>query len=411
MIKKFSIKTIAFIVMISTIFILSACKQDKIPDVETVSRYSSEELINFASTVDEQTLINSWGEPLTANNERLWPVDLTGGTKYMVAYVEAGKVISLNFSTTMFINVVMIKEGVTYCTFGRDYYSSDTTNLAFMPTQDVFGNGISCEVGDQILFETDGMVMETYPAQIPSPYSVRLMGHLSDEEMDEMTVFKTMNSDDIEALRNQTSFTWDDFSAFDGEDIGSGLFIFRYDLLDGGYMLVSGTSMDQDPQQVLFCHPDGTEEIIFQSSGFVGATTSDTWQRVEVAPSEGSLCTISFMLPEGWDYSITQTEDVPVSGINVAIYPVAEGDARGCVVISYTQGFGVCGTGLVTEETTFNNHAASIGTYDDHPYWDYIALMDPYQGCVILNQAEWYEQYQDEINDILSTVAFTIQEQ
>lgn len=266
-------RIVSVIMIVVLAFSLVSCKKEKIPDVETVSRYSSDELINFASTVDEQTLIDSWGEPLIANNERLWPIDLDGGTKYMAAYVENGKVISLNFSTTMFINVVLIKDGVIYCTFGRDNYSSDTTNLAFMPTQDIFGNEISCEVGDQILFETDGMVMETYPAQIPAPYSVRLMGHLSDEQMDEMTVFKTMNSDDIEAFRNQTSFAWDDFLAFEGgQDIGSGLFIIRYDLLDGGYLTVTGTNMQVPPESVVFCHPDGTEEIIYQDPMLFGAT-------------------------------------------------------------------------------------------------------------------------------------------
>lgn len=270
-----STRIISALLIVVMMFSLAACKKNKIPDVETVSRYSEDELRNLADTVDEQTLIDCWGEPQIVNHERLWPVELSGGTKYMVAYIEDGKVISLYFSTTMFINVVLVKEGVTYCTFGRDSYSSDSANLAFMPTQDIFGNEIVCEVGDQIIFETDGMVMETYPAQIPPPYSVRLMGHLSDEEMAEMAIFIKMNSNDVEAFRNQTSFTWDDFSAFEGEDIGSGLFIFQYDLLDGGYLLVSGTSLDQDPQQVLFCHPDGTEEIIYQDPSFVGAAPTD----------------------------------------------------------------------------------------------------------------------------------------
>ena len=101
------------------------------------------------------------------------------------------------------------------------------------------------------------------------------MGHLSDEEMTEMAVFLKMNSNDVEAFRNQMSFTWGDFSAFEGEDIGSGLLIFRYDLLDGGYLLVSGTSMEQDPQQMLFCQPDGTEEIIYLEPSFVGVDPTD----------------------------------------------------------------------------------------------------------------------------------------
>ena len=177
-------KTIAlslvFIVMLSS----TACGSKRIPDAETVSMYSDEELRNFANAVDEQTLINNWGVPQSINNERLWAVGPDGGTKYMVAYVEDGKVISLTYSKTLFINVVMSHEGITYCTFGWDQYSSAPGNLAFMPTQDIFGNAINCNVGDQIIFETNGMVAEIYPAQLSAPYSVRIMGHLSDEEVE-----------------------------------------------------------------------------------------------------------------------------------------------------------------------------------------------------------------------------------
>lgn len=69
--------------------------------------------------------------------------------------------------------------------------------------------------------------------------------------------------EDINALRAQTSFKWDDFSMYEGEDIGSGQFCYKYDLADGGFLLVSGPDMDQDPQQIVFIHADGEEEIIY----------------------------------------------------------------------------------------------------------------------------------------------------
>ncbi len=179
------IKTISLVLVCAVILSVTACNK-RIPDVETVSRYSLEELNDFAKTVDEQTLIKNWGEPKIANNERLWPLDLSGGTKYMVAYVEDGKIISMYKSETMFINVVLDNAGIKYCTYGWNNYSSDPNSIAFMPTKDIFGNEITCEVGDQILLETDGRVMETYPAQIPLPYSYTVMGHLSEEEVQEI---------------------------------------------------------------------------------------------------------------------------------------------------------------------------------------------------------------------------------
>ena len=177
-------KVISLIIVLAFVVLSAgACSINHFPDLETASRYSDDELIDLAKTVDEKKLVKNWGEPILVDNERLWPVELTGGTIYLVAYVENGKVISLNTSKTMFITVVKEQAGVKYCLFGWNDYSSDVRNLAFMPDKDRFGNEISCGVGDLILFESDGMVAETYPAQLAYPYSVRMMGHLSDEEI------------------------------------------------------------------------------------------------------------------------------------------------------------------------------------------------------------------------------------
>ncbi|MCR5460791.1 MAG: hypothetical protein K6F51_12935 [Acetatifactor sp.] len=134
------------------------------------------------------------------------------------------------------------------------------------------------------------------------------------------------------------------------------------------------------------------------------------WEKVVIAPPEGAYCNISFSLPEDWDYSWAQTEDVPVSSISIGIYPKAEGDAKGCIAIKYAEGFGVCGTGLESVETTFNGHVAYKGTYDDHPYWDFISLSGEYRGCSIWNYAgeTWYDKYQEELEEIFATVKFEL---
>ena len=135
-----------------------------------------------------------------------------------------------------------------------------------------------------------------------------------------------------------------------------------------------------------------------------------SWEKIVIAPSEGSYCNISLRLPEDWDWCCSQSEDVPVSCICLAIYPKAEGDANGCIAIEYAQGFGVCGTGLESVETTFNGHPAYKGTYDGHPYWDFIALSDEYRGCAIINSAgeTWFDNYWEELEEILATVEFTL---
>ena len=135
-----------------------------------------------------------------------------------------------------------------------------------------------------------------------------------------------------------------------------------------------------------------------------------SWKKLVIAPPEGSYCNISLSLPENWGWSCSQSEDVPVSDINLSIYPKAEGDAKGCISIQYAKGFGVCGTGLESEATTFNGHTATKGTYDGHSYWDFIALSEEYRGCAIVNCAgsTWFAKYEKELEEILATVEYTL---
>ncbi|MBO4496462.1 MAG: hypothetical protein J5752_11485 [Clostridiales bacterium] len=73
---------------------------------------------------------------------------------------------------------------------------------------------------------------------------------------------KKISIEEINKIKNQDSITWNDFALYEGEDIGSGLFIFRYDVENGGYLLVSGRSMDNDPEKIIFVSSDGKEERI-----------------------------------------------------------------------------------------------------------------------------------------------------
>ena len=50
------IKTISLVLVCAVILSVTACNK-RIPDVDTVSKYSLDELTKFANTVDEKTLI------------------------------------------------------------------------------------------------------------------------------------------------------------------------------------------------------------------------------------------------------------------------------------------------------------------------------------------------------------------
>ena len=63
----------------------------------------------------------------------------------------------------------------------------------------------------------------------------------------ETNSLQKMTTEDVIRIKKQGLFSWSDFSTYEGEDIGSGLFVFQYKIVDGGYLLVSGPSLDQEP--------------------------------------------------------------------------------------------------------------------------------------------------------------------
>lgn len=409
------IKSVSIILILS-IVILSfiGCKKNSVPELESIPRYSEEELRQLADSVDEKALTKAWGEPQVLDNRRIWTVALSGETKYVVAWVDNGQVTSIHVSMILFVNVAAVRAGIAYCIFGWDDYSTDIGHLAFMPDQDCFGNEIQCEVGDQFVFEFDGMIMETYPAQLNPPYSAKLMGHLSEDVISQMSddfmksiVVPQITEEDINRIKEKGSFTWDDFSIYQGEDIGSGLFVFRYDMADGGYVLVSGPSLDQQPQTIIYYRSDGDVDYILSNPNLSG---KDGWTKCEITPTCPSRVTFSFYLPDTWECGMCiQSEDDPTSCFCVSIHPKTEDESTGSIIIAYMDGFGVLGSPVI-EDTMFNGHKAKMYTCEGASYWNYIELAEQYLGCVIQNTASesWYEKYENEVKEILSTVEFTI---
>ncbi len=220
---------------------------------------------------------------------------------------------------------------------------------------------------------------------------------------------RKMNIDDINQLKTKTEFSWDDFSLYESEDIGSGLFVFKYELDEGGYVLVSGPSLDQKPQTIMYYRPDGKVDYILSNPNL---SEKDGWSKYEIAPACPSRVTFSFCLPDTWECGMCiQSEDDPTSCFSVSIHPKTEDESNGAIIIAYMDGFGVLGTPVI-EDTMFNGHKAKMYTCEGASYWNYIELNEPYLGCVIQNTASesWYEMYESELKEILSTVEYTIVE-
>lgn len=117
---------------------------------------------------------------------------------------------------------------------------------------------------------------------------------------------------------------------------------------------------------------------------------------------------ISLSVPENW-----RCETCPMDSgqliyglYGIRLYP--ENVADGYIALGYIDNFGVCGTGLAEEQTTIAGHPASIGIFDNHTYWDFIAFADDYKGIVALTYSveDWWDTYSGQVLEILDTLSF-----
>ena len=171
------------ILILTTILIFAACKNSNIPTPQKALNYTDDQFRTLATARTEKDLTDSWGEPKTVGNERFWQVEQNGETRFLVAYIENGQVISIHSSKKFYIT----KIDSTLCTYGWNDYNEDNRQVAYMPTKDKFGNDIQAQPGDKFIFESDGMVFESYPAQLGDPYSVTSTGKFSDEKLKQIT--------------------------------------------------------------------------------------------------------------------------------------------------------------------------------------------------------------------------------
>lgn len=113
---------------------------------------------------------------------------------------------------------------------------------------------------------------------------------------------------------------------------------------------------------------------------------------------------ISLELPEGWKCEKEEySDDIGRFGIRFA----PEGQ-EGWIGLYYYKFFGVCGTGLVSRDITFDSGlTGSMGTYDEADTWSYIVFPEMAESgtFVALSEgaADWLGEYGDDVLNILDT--------
>ena len=128
----------------------------------------------------------------------------------------------------------------------------------------------------------------------------------------------------------------------------------------------------------------------------------------ELVKTEKDGKMLSLIIPDGWEYATYETlEHKELSDLAytffIEFWP--EGETQGSLLFAYDENFGVCGTGLTSEEVIFGGHIGSMGTYDNDSMFSFIVFDQDY---VILNLGadNWWNEYGTEAMEILDTLEY-----
>lgn len=116
----------------------------------------------------------------------------------------------------------------------------------------------------------------------------------------------------------------------------------------------------------------------------------------------GAYSNITLTIPHNWKYETQRGNNS--SDYCISFWP--ESQAEGKIKMWYYNTFGVCGTGLESEEITVGQYKASKNTYDNKKVWDFISFTDTPGFYVAINEGadKWWSEYGDEAMQILSTI-------
>lgn len=125
----------------------------------------------------------------------------------------------------------------------------------------------------------------------------------------------------------------------------------------------------------------------------------------------GAYGMISLTVPEQWGYKTCAVDETGLSmggDYGILIYPKDNGENGGHIEIAYSSFFGVCGTGLETQELTLGGDKADAGYYDGSKIWDYVCYKGKNEGVVAYTYDvdKWWDECGDDAMEILNTLEF-----
>ncbi len=122
---------------------------------------------------------------------------------------------------------------------------------------------------------------------------------------------------------------------------------------------------------------------------------------------DGSNGSITIKASDDWTVDSYQFGSSELKNLDYGFHIHPVGDSSGYIELGYSSSFGVCGTGLVYEETEIAGVKANIGTYYDNDFWDFVI----FENDIIaiphsFSEQKWFVENKEQIMEILDTVHF-----
>ncbi|KIR01153.1 hypothetical protein P261_02894 [Lachnospiraceae bacterium TWA4] len=65
------------------------------------------------------------------------------------------------------------------------------------------------------------------------------------------------------------NITWEDFERFPHEDIGSGRYIYKYDMVDGNSLILNGNKLDSPPECIYIIDSNSSIKEVLKGADFL----------------------------------------------------------------------------------------------------------------------------------------------
>ena len=155
-------------------------------------------------------------------------------------------------------------------------------------------------VGDVIEITYDGSILESYPAQFGTIYSMRVVSQDGRLTLDDVVMLSQKGD----------ALSWSDFERYQGREVGSGLYIMRYEI-DKLFDVLVGGVPDETPWYIyLRVNNEADDRIDIRTedvSTFVEAHRNDTPKVIKPKPDGGGK-----LAPEELDFSTLSEEQAAI---------------------------------------------------------------------------------------------------